>query len=285
MTSKNTIRYPAYLQSSSSNYAIIDETQNNLVVSVNGGNFIYNGNTSINLDLSSLAAGSKVEILNHTSHKIYLFGFSAFIWNGTTTTLQTDKGLIVEKGSIAISKLNNNLLLFNILPNGLQQNWKVGTVFTGSIYWKFNWNGNLTEVQYALTDGIATRLTPNLGQNNIVALVQGPNFNAATPSFSGISDGNLGSGNSQYIGSDSSGSYAEMTVQFSVPTQIISILIAGQGDTTNLYNAPSNFIVSSSNDGINFDLVKNISLGAVGNSSSPFTGTTLRPAILTSYLL
>lgn len=112
----------------STEYTILDQTaldvDSNIVLSA--GLYLYVGNAPANLDLSGLVDGQRVEIINHTAHKVYLFGFTNWVWNGTTTALQTDKGLIVEKGGIIGAKHSGNLLLFNTLPNGLRQGWRKG---------------------------------------------------------------------------------------------------------------------------------------------------------------
>lgn len=112
----------------SKKYTIIDElaldVDSNLALSA--GLYLYVGNAPANFDLSALVDGERVEIINHTAHKVYLFGFNNWVWNGVITALQTDKGLIVEKGGLIAAKHSGNLLLFNTLPNILAQDWRSG---------------------------------------------------------------------------------------------------------------------------------------------------------------
>lgn len=112
----------------STEYTIVDQTaldvDSNYALSA--GLYLYVGNAPANFDLSGLVDGERVEIINHTAHKVFLFGFTNWVWNGASTALQTDKGLIVEKGGLIGAKHGGNLLLFNTLPNGLAQDWREG---------------------------------------------------------------------------------------------------------------------------------------------------------------
>jgi hypothetical protein len=112
----------------STEYTILDETALDVDsnVALSAGLYLYVGNAPANFDLSGLVDGERVEIINHTAHKCYLFGFTNWVWNGINTALQENKGLILEKGGLIGAKHNGNLLLFNILPNPLAQNFRVG---------------------------------------------------------------------------------------------------------------------------------------------------------------
>jgi hypothetical protein len=112
----------------STEYTILDETALDVDgnIALSAGLYLYVGNAPANLDLSGLVDGERVEIINHTAYKVFLFGFNNWVWNGSTTALQDDKGLIIEKGGIIGAKHNENLSLFNTLPNGLSQSWREG---------------------------------------------------------------------------------------------------------------------------------------------------------------
>jgi hypothetical protein len=269
----------------STEYTILDETALDVDsnVALSAGLYLYVGNAPANFDLSGLVDGERVEIINHTAHKIYLFGFDNWVWNGISTALQENKGLILEKGGLIGAKHDENLLLFNTLPNGLSQYWREKLLPPGFVYWLFQWNGNLSEIQFDVGDGVAKRLTPGL--NNVSTLTEISGFVNTSPNFLAISDGILSNNNSQYIGVNAGANYCSMRAFFDVPKMLVEILVSPQGSATNIYNAPSNLIVSNSQDAVNWLVVKNIALGTGGDHLSPFANTMLRPNSLIKFPL
>ncbi len=185
----------------SKKYTIIDENDldidSNIVLSA--GLYLYVGNAPANFELSALVDGERVEIINHTAHKVFLFGFTNWVWNGTTTALQNDKGLIVEKGGLIAAKHSDNLLLFNTLPNGLAQDWRQGLAPPGYKFWRVDFNEILTEIAFYYEDNPNTIVV--LNGANVVSFARTETYSdsgALVFNTAILNDGNFATG---YTGS------------------------------------------------------------------------------------
>jgi hypothetical protein len=111
----------------STEYTILDETaldvDSNVVLSA--GLYLYVGNSPANFDLSGLNDGDRIEIINATDNKVFLFGFNNWI-RQETNILPTNKGLKLQKAGIIAAKYDENLILLNALPSNLASDWRVG---------------------------------------------------------------------------------------------------------------------------------------------------------------
>jgi hypothetical protein len=234
----------------STEYTILDETALDIDsnYALSAGLYLYIGNAPANFDLSGLADGERIEIINHTAHKVFLFGFTNWVWDGTTTALQTDNGLIVEKAGLIAVRHNGNLLLFNTLPNGLGQDWREGLAPPGFIYWRVDFTKILTEIQFYYEDAPNTKIT--LSGANVVAFARSASLSTATLQHNnGVLNDGLYSG---YVGTTNPG-YNTWLIQIPNHKNVSALHLGGQGGG---YNRPESVKLFYSTDNINWNLVK-----------------------------
>jgi hypothetical protein len=179
--------------------------------------------------------------------------------------LQANKGLVVEKGGLIAVKHSDKLLVFNTLPNGLVQNWKVGFIPPGYLYWRVSYTGILTEIQMDLGFG-AQRISAANGVASISPV------NALT-------DGGIPATNTGFVNSTTLNFQGENNLD------IKDFWISPQnaGSAGPIYNSCQTFTASYSEDGINYTPL-GVGTIQVSNSVatvySPYSGTILRPAQL-----
>ncbi|UAJ73742.1 hypothetical protein IQE94_05525 [Synechocystis sp. PCC 7339] len=162
----------------STEYTIFDETALDVDsnVALSAGLYLYAGNSHANFDLSGLNDGDRIEIINATNYKVFLFGFNSWIRQGTNI-LPINHGLILQNVGIIGVKYGENLILLNALPSSLESDWRIGFIppqiertyvspgdTNGIIYWlgatKYNASfvsphirGDITATASSIQDG------------------------------------------------------------------------------------------------------------------------------------
>lgn len=100
----------------STEYTIIeDDDLISFSIEITTGNWIYNGTTAANLDLS-LNDGEAIGIINATSNLIYLYGIDGWIINGVAYTLIPDAAIRLNPGHIMACYMGEYLIVLASSP-------------------------------------------------------------------------------------------------------------------------------------------------------------------------
>jgi hypothetical protein len=231
----------------STEYTILDETaldvDSNVVLSA--GLYLYVGNAPANFDLSGLVDGERVEIINHTNYKCYLFNFAKYRY-GSIVNLENNKGIVLEQSGISGGIYNGELTILTPPPNGVTQDWMIGFIPPGFLYWKVSFStGYLTEIQMDLGNGPLRIYSAN-GIESINPLNE-------------LTDGVVPNSNSGFVSSTT------LTIKGFNNLDIKDFWVAPQagGPSGPVYNQPETFTASYSIDGVNWQTsgfgIRNIS--------------------------
>ena len=224
---------------------------------------------NLGIDCSELPLGSRITWVNLSTKSVILYGFSTA--NGTI--IPTNKGIRLGAGNTLDLFVKNGMGWVQILSGLYSFTWIPGLEPPGFIFWRFEFDGSLSEIQADWGLGLKT-----LTSANGVNIFEVSGFIQKYPSFSAISDNYFIANNSQYLG----GGLAIMRCEFIDFQSIQTIALAPQASGV-IYNAPSYFKILASIDGSVYSEEWTIALGTGGNHSSPFKNTSLRPGVLTSY--
>lgn len=159
------------------------------------------------------------------------------------------------------------------------------TIASGSLYWRIDYNGVLSEIQ-ASFNGSETPTVLSSANGVTFSRLGTPLSSTNSPSY------NVGSLNNNTLSGDYIG-YAEGTsnnayqILFDTPKVITSIWLAPQGGGSTLFNVGSYCKLYKSGNGTTWELVKQwaVSDSYLSQVNSPFNGTLLRPNILIQFVV
>jgi hypothetical protein len=134
----------------------------------------------------------------------------------------------------------------------------------GFSYWRFSYNGLLSELQFDLGDGLKTFSVAN----GVSSFTAGANITAEVPSFAALSDGILGTSNNQRVGTAAGTTYCEINAVFEGPVSIMSLGYYPQAANALIYNLPGTIRIAPSIDGIVYQDIHEQQISTTGLSVS-----------------
>jgi hypothetical protein len=134
----------------------------------------------------------------------------------------------------------------------------------GFQYWRFSYNGNLSELQFDSGEG----LRPFTVANGVSSFTAGENVSSQIPNFAALSDGVLDTTNDQRIGTAIGATYCDINAIFVNPVNIAVVGFYPQASGSAIYNIPGTIRVARSVNGINYDQIHEQQITTTGASIS-----------------